>query len=198
MMQRERHGSGGVPSEAVPRSPATVSASRGPSQADSNAPRPWDEFYQALPPNLRRELLTLAQRQGVIYAHQLPPLNGTGDDSVRTLLASILNGQVTDLPSPEAAPVAEGDPVLDVDQREAVTRALQTPDLCLIQGPPGTGKTRVAAEIVLQAALRGERVLVLAPGPAPLDRILDRLGPHDAVCAVRLLGRGERPETLPA
>ena len=33
-------------------------------------------------------------------------------------------------------------------QRAALSRALNTPDICLIQGPPGTGKTRVVAALM--------------------------------------------------
>ena len=77
-------------------------------------------------------------------------------------------------------------------QREAVSRALATPDICLIQGLPGTGKSRVVAEIVLQAAQRGERVLLLAQTPAPLDRILELVGEHETLCPVRGRGRDEK------
>src|SRR6516162_7681791 len=51
-------------------------------------------------------------------------------------------------------------------RQEALARAVATPDICLIQGFPGTGKSRVIAEMILQAAGRGERVLFLAPTPA--------------------------------
>ena len=34
----------------------------------------------------------------------------------------------------------------NANQREAIFKMLEAPDLCLIQGPPGTGKTTVIAE----------------------------------------------------
>src|SRR5262249_10327849 len=64
---------------------------------------------------------------------------------------------------------------LDARQRDAVRRGLHTPDICLIQGGPGAGKSCVAAELIVQAAARGERVLLLAPSAAALDHLLTRL-----------------------
>src|SRR5205814_961092 len=48
-----------------------------------------------------------------------------------------------------------------------------------------------------RAARRGQRVLLLAPGPAALDRILELLAERPEVCADRCLGRGESEEALP-
>jgi len=89
------------------------------------------------------------------------------------------------------------DSALDARQREAVARALATPDFCLIQGLPGTGKSRVATEIIVQAAARGERILLLAPAPAALDRILETLADREVVCPVRCVGADEKVEHLP-
>ncbi len=60
-------------------------------------------------------------------------------------------------------------------QLEAIERALNTPDMCLIQGPPGTGKTKVITAI--------ERCLaVLADEGVELShRILATAAQHDAV-----------------
>src|SRR5207302_11398509 len=136
--------------------------------------------------------------------HQLPEPDGVslrdpagnrpGGSSPRSLLPQLLAGK-PDL-APVSAPPIEG---IDLDpaQREAVARAVHTPDVCLIQGLPGSGKSRVIAEVVTQAAARGERVLVLAPTPAALDRVLERLGRHEALCPVRCLGAGEAPDALP-
>ncbi len=154
----------------------------------------WDEVLASLPPARRRELLELAGRQGVIYAHQLPAGNGPAN---RPLLPAILNGQTHDLAPlrPTAALCLDAD--LDAAQRDAVARALLTPDVCLIQGHPGSGKSRTAAEIVAEAAGRGERVLLLAPTAAAVDCVLERLNGRDGVCAARCLSAGERPEGLP-
>jgi hypothetical protein len=112
-------------------------------------------------------------------------------------LSRLLSGHSNDL-EPVATPgVVVHDSALDAVQREAVARALATPDLGLIQGLPGTGKSRVVAEIVIQAALQGLRVLLLAPGAAAIDRVLQLAGNHDAVCPMRCLGREESLQALP-
>ena len=94
-------------------------------------------------------------------------------------------------------PVEPFDSELDLSQRDAIARALSTPDLCLIQGQPGTGKSRVIVEIVRQAVRRREKVLLLAPGPAAVDQVLKALAHDEAACPVRCLGPDEVPGTLP-
>lgn len=70
-------------------------------------------------------------------------------------------------------------------QREAVRKALSTPDICLIQGPPGTGKTRVISEIVQQATRRGWKILLTAPTHLAVDNVLERIGLKDDVSPIR-------------
>jgi hypothetical protein len=109
----------------------------------------------------------------------------------------LLHGKVHDLTPLRPPPLDETESAgLDPAQREAVARALATPDICLIQGLPGTGKSRVAARLVAAAAARGQRVLLLAPGGAALDRVLEQVGPS-ACCPVRLLAVDERADALP-
>jgi hypothetical protein len=158
----------------------------------------WEDLFRGATPAQQRELLDLARRQGVLYAHQLPPSNGSTGDRTRSLLGHVLAGQTRDLAPVRAAPVAVTDADLDDCQRDAVARALATPDVCLIQGLPGTGKSRVVAEIVTQAAARGERVLLLAPDAAPVDRVLEAVADRPGLCPIRCLGRNEAAEALPA
>jgi hypothetical protein len=148
-------------------------------------------------PAQQEELLALARRQGVVYAHQLPaPSNGTGDRN-RHLLTRLLAGHVADLDPVCAAPAPVTDPELDEGQRDAVAKALATPDVCLIQGLPGTGKSRVVAEIVTQAAARGEQILLLAPVPAAVDRVLEAVADCPGLCPIRFLARDEPADRLP-
>jgi hypothetical protein len=192
MTHRERQSAGGVV-EAVPRPAA------GP-LADS-AGLLWEDLYRTASPEQQRELLALAGRQGLLYAHQLPqPTNGaapTTADRGKPFLVRLLAGQAADLSPSRTSPLTFFDAALDEHQREAVARALHTPDVCLIQGLPGTGKSRVVAEIVAQAAARGERILLAAPHAAALDRVLTMTSGRDVVCPVRCLAAGERPEFLP-
>jgi hypothetical protein len=163
----------------------------------------WEHIYHSASPDQQAELLSLASREGILYAHQLPALangsrNPTCDpvSSAQSVLAQFLNGEFH-VPAPVVGPpLTPHDSALDACQREAVARALGTQDLCLIQGLPGTGKSRVAAEIVLQAARRGDRVLLLAPTTAAVDRILELVAGHDVICPVRCVGADEKPEGL--
>lgn len=200
MTQRKRQAAGGV-TDAGPR-PAVgsdVACSSGlPATPNTNSPL-WDEWFQNTSPQQRRELLALAARQGLVYAHQVPASSGNGHtrDARRSFLGQILAGKTDELEPLRTEPVAILDDALDAVQREAVAKAVQTPDLCLVQGLPGTGKTRVVAEIVAQAAARGERVLLLAATPAAVDCALERLAGRESILALRCLGRDERAELLP-
>ena len=174
-------------------SPGTGSA------RSEHAPRhlSWDDLFRGLTPGQQEELLGLARRQGVLYGNQIPGLhNGAAADPVRGLLGRLLSGRIEELQPLHPAELQFVDGALDSAQRAAVAGALATPDVFLIQGLPGTGKSRVIAEIILQAAQVGQRVLLLAATGAALDRVLERLAPQTAICAVRCLEKGERPETL--
>jgi hypothetical protein len=198
MTQRERPAAAGV-SELVRRSPAEQPVPPRPGAAAATQPL-WDALFQNASAVQQQEWLALANRQGILYYHQLPATgNGTPApaDPARRVLAQVLAGNTRELDPVPADAVAVRDTALDATQRAAVAKALHTPDFFLLQGLPGTGKSRVLAEIVTQAAARGERVLLLGPTAAAIDSLLERLVPCDEVCALRCLGREERPETLP-
>jgi hypothetical protein len=144
-------------------------------------------------------LLPAAQRERLERGPRQPPSsNGAAGDSVRKLLAHILSEAALQLPAVPFQAISFVDTELDEPQREAVRRALGTPDICLIQGLAGTGKSRVAAEVATQAALRGERVLLLATHAAALDRVLEQVGGRTALNPVRCLSKTERADQLPA
>src|SRR5579885_60177 len=170
MTQRERHASGGV--SDVPLKEVQGSDHTGPVAAVACAAPglpPWEDLFRSASPEQQQELLALARRQGVLYAHQLPPLsNGSAPPAggERPALTRLLAGQTDALEPLRVPPAPPGEAPLDDLQREAVARALATPDVCLIQGLPGTGKSHVIAEVITRAAGRGERVLLLAPNAA--------------------------------
>jgi hypothetical protein len=159
----------------------------------------WEDLFRSISPAQQRELLALAQRQGALYPHQLPGGgNGVPVEPGRQLLTRLLAGRTEDLEPVRCTPVEVTDNALDAAQRGAVARALQTPDVCLLQGLAGTGKSRVVAEIICQAAARGERVLLVAPAPPAIDRVLLAVGTRDVVCPVRCVERDESVDKLPA
>lgn len=190
MTQRERLASSG----------GTEAVLRHGSQESPRPPAPslWEQVFSHASPERQAELLALAREQGVLYAHQLPAAsnghghtNGSNGDHANARLTQILTGNVAGLEPLRADAVNVFDQELDENQRQAVARAVHTPDFCLIQGLPGTGKSRVVAEIILQAAQRGERILLLAQHAAALDRILELVGGHDLLCPIRCTSADE-------
>src|SRR5215470_11484910 len=58
----------------------------------------WEEVYLGATPAEQAELLALAQRQGLLYGHQLPtPGNGTQFPHNRQLLSQLLVGHAAPL-----------------------------------------------------------------------------------------------------
>jgi len=200
MAEREWKASGAAAATA-PFEPAAVLAdSVRPAGPESNGHAvSWEEAYRAATSAQRTELLALARRQGLIYAHQLPPANGhkpQEDSETLATLTRLLEGRAELQPSSPQS-IELHDEGLDRMQREAVARALATPDICLIAGAAGTGKSRTVAEILTQAAARGERVLFLARRPAAIDQVLERLSDRHVLFPIRCLEAGEKPESLP-
>jgi ATP-dependent RNA/DNA helicase IGHMBP2 len=64
---------------------------------------------------------------------------------------------------------------LNESQRAAVTFADSAKDIAVIHGPPGTGKTRTLVELIRQAILQGQKVLVCAPSNLGVDNLFERL-----------------------
>lgn len=200
MASRERLASGRATDTA--RRPSASPAAR-PEAAPAPAsvpPLPWEDIFHAAPPALKQELLDLARRQGVLYVHQLPrERNGTPADMGpgTAMLTSLLEGDVRAWEPVRSDPATVRAPGLDAAQREAVAKALATPDVCLIRGLPGTGKSRVVAALAAEAMARGERVLLLAQSTAALDQALALIPAREDVLGIRCLAAGERPEDLP-
>jgi hypothetical protein len=185
MTEPERQVSGAV---CEPATPPAAGPPRLP-PVDSSAPgsRPWEGIFQKWLPAAHCDCLDRSQQNS----------NGAGRDAGRKLIAHLLNEQTLQLPAVPFQAISFVDHDLDEPQREAVRRALGTPDLCLIQGLAGTGKSRVATEVVTQAARRGERVLLVATHAAALDRVLEQVGTREGLIPVRCLGKTERADQLP-
>jgi hypothetical protein len=163
----------------------------------------WEDWFRRASPAQREQALSLAEQQGLVYHHQLPALNGSHSEAPAQDTGSVgavvqmLLGHVDSLPALQTEPLTPVDADLDELQRLAVARALATPDVCLIQGLPGTGKSRVIAEILMQAAQRGWRSLLVAATDAPLDVVLERLsGRSSDVVPLRFLEPGQSADDL--
>lgn len=201
MSQRDRKATGTI---ASPGTPATVAAGllRRPPVEAAERLILWEDLFRHATSAQRESMLKLAKCQGFLYAHQVPaPTNGkkpvAGTDHAPTTeqLTRLLESEELEPVRPQ--PFSAIDQALDCLQRQAVARALDTPDLCLITGLPGTGKSRVVAEILIQAAFRGLRVVFLAPRAPAIDLVLEQIGRHVAVFPLRCLESGENAESLP-
>lgn len=174
---------------AVVAAPALVE-SRGPT-----TPTRWEEWYSSASPRQRQEILDLAGQQGVLYVHQIPPPRPAERSEVLAVeaggLSSILAGDLSALPPPPRVVAPSECAALDLAQREAVARALNTPDIFLLAGLPGAGKSLVAAEIVRAACRLGWRVLLLAPHAPTLDSLLEKLSADACVFPLRYPGPDE-------
>src|ERR1043166_907670 len=196
MTARQRQATG---SSAAPLPAIATEANGGPH--DTSSAFRWEAWFAAASPDQRAEALALARRQGLLYRHQLPPVTPApsgADSALVPLLTRLLAGKADDLPPLGTEPIDCFDTQLDPVQREAVHRALNTPDLFLLEGLPGTGKSRVVTEVIVQAARRGWRVLFLAPTGPAIDVVLERLSGCAGVVPLRLLWPGENARSLPA
>jgi hypothetical protein len=190
MTQRERH----TPDAAL--LPADHLRRHNAAHSPASEVSLWEEWYPRASPEQRQEVLARAMQQGVVYTHQLTA-PARPFSIQRSLLSNLLKGSIPELEPLVLPNLTYRDGELDRTQREAVARASATPDVCLIQGFPGTGKSRLVAEIVLQAAQRGELVLLLAPNAAGVDGVLERLSTHVEVFPLRCLEAEEDTASLP-
>lgn len=60
-------------------------------------------------------------------------------------------------------------------QRDFVTKALNTPDFAFLDGPPGSGKTTVILEIIAQMVMKEQKIMLTASTNAAIDNILERI-----------------------
>ena len=109
--------------------------------------------------------------------------------------------QTAQVPYPEVPDLAR-DPRLYVvpandSQRKAVAAASQCP-VSVVTGPPGTGKSQLIVNVVGDAVLRGETILIASRNNRAVDVVHDRfLGQVDYPGTVRS-GRFEYRQQLPA
>ena len=76
---------------------------------------------------------------------------------------------------------------LNDEQKEAVKKSMASTGLFLLQGPPGTGKTQVISEIVYQALIRGQKVVISSETHKAIETVLERLPKTSEIRPLRLI-----------
>lgn len=85
-----------------------------------------------------------------------------------------------------------------VEQREFVSKGLQTKDFALMEGPPGSGKTTTIIELIMQFTAEGKRVLLCSATHAAIDNVIERIkGRYKEICDKEIvpvrISRFEKP-----
>ncbi|AHI52520.1 AAA domain-containing protein [Spiroplasma culicicola] len=75
---------------------------------------------------------------------------------------------------------------LNLEQKEAVKKALNSKDMFILQGPPGTGKTQVICEIIYQLAKLNRKVLISSQNHEAIKNVVDRLPFEPNINRIRL------------
>jgi superfamily I DNA and/or RNA helicase len=84
------------------------------------------------------------------------------------------------------------------EQREFVSKAIQTKDFALMEGPPGSGKTTTIIELIMQFAKQGKRILLCSATHAAIDNVIERIkGRYKEICDTEIIpvriSRFEKP-----
>src|SRR5262249_7031619 len=115
MSSRDRTTTGAAATSGAPASFASHCTSLS-AQAAPARPVSWEHWFQYASAAQRTELLDLAQRQGLLYARQLPSLNGNRDSAHPShsvdhpaLLTSLLAGKTETIPHVASASLSTQD-----------------------------------------------------------------------------------------
>src|ERR1700677_4215983 len=101
MKPRDRQASGGNAPQAAMAAVPLLEPANG--SASSYQALPWEEWYRSASPDQQAELIELARRQGLLYAHQIPPhanghhANGKETPADPQVLKDLLAGQAAKL-----------------------------------------------------------------------------------------------------
>lgn len=84
------------------------------------------------------------------------------------------------------------------EQREFVSKAVQSKDFALMEGPPGSGKTTTIIELIMQFASQGKRILLCSATHAAVDNVIERIkGRYKEICDTEIIpvriSRFEKP-----
>jgi len=74
------------------------------------------------------------------------------------------------------------------EQRQFVSKAVNTNDFALMEGPPGSGKTTTIIELIMQFASQGKRILLCSATHAAVDNVIERIkGRYKEICDTEII-----------
>lgn len=74
------------------------------------------------------------------------------------------------------------------EQREFISKAVQSKDFALMEGPPGSGKTTTIIELIMQFASQGKRILLCSATHAAVDNVIERIkGRYKEICETEII-----------
>jgi superfamily I DNA and/or RNA helicase len=76
---------------------------------------------------------------------------------------------------------------LNLSQKEAIIKCLNSNSIFLLQGPPGTGKTQTITELVYQFNKMGKKVLMSSQTHIAIDNVIERLPKELNILPIRLV-----------
>ncbi len=155
------------------------------------APLSWDHVFPSLTPDCQASILRTAATHGSVPTRLIPPLPANADlqNRAERFLARVFSG--TSLPPFEPAPLSNPD--RPPSEFHAISAALACPDLFLIESPTGSHRVNLVADLAVELARSGERVLVLTATAGMSDAILARLAEHHPTDPCVIAGRAVAP-----
>ena len=154
----------------------------------------WEEWFRRAPSSSRTEILALADRQGFLSLHQLPPFRDVAPREPVVdsgLLHRLIAGQTAALPFVSAE--RSGEPA-----KSALARLQAATDLCLWRRRADNPAARtLLAQVLREAVDDGRRVLYVGPNLNSLERVLQELADCPSFLAVRFVGNAEKAANGP-
>ena len=115
---------------------------------------------------------------------------------IGTALDAWWNNDFSSFQSPPEAGTSLLEPLpLNSEQREAVERALSQP-LTVITGPPGTGKSQVVSTLLINAAVRGMRVIFSSRNNKAVDVVEQRVNSLGSLPILLRMGSDDHLKNL--
>ena len=176
----------------------TPPRSVGPAAVPST-PAAWEQLFPSLSPNVQHALLRAAAARGGVCVADLPapPPTTAYPEPIDRWLGRFLAADPAGFAAFEPASV-EIDPRRQPGEVHALAAAVATPELFLVDAPTGPERLAYVADLAVESARRGQRVLVLTTTASSADSLVTRWTSDPALIVGRAVGTGlESADRLP-